>query len=377
MESTNTSKERIIFLDMLKVIAIFLMLANHCVDNVSPIERTEPWYQIWGSIYNTFTRPAIPLFVMVTGILLLPVNLSMGTFYKKKISRLIIPFLFWSLLYNALPHLFQLFGLDASTINLFYRWADPVQATTNASYNILMIPFQFSPFAVQMWYVYMLIGLYLYLPIFSAWVEKSDQKAQHLFLVIWFGSLFVPYLRCFLTENLWGVCSWNEFGLFYYFSGFSGYLLLGYHLNKYPLKLSKTNKYLIAFTCFAIGYMVTLTGFREMIANHSDSESMVELFFTFCSPNVALMSFALFVLLQDVNYKNRPFNKIITRISIATFGIWMCHFLFVGPIYKLIDQLECHTMTKLIIETFSVLLVSSIFVTLIRKLGKTGKKIMG
>lgn len=36
-----------------------------------------------------------------------------------------------------------------------------------------------------MWYIYLLIGLYLYLPIFSAWVEKASEKAKLWFLVAW------------------------------------------------------------------------------------------------------------------------------------------------------------------------------------------------
>lgn len=81
---TVTAKQRIMYLDFLKVIAIFLMVANHCVDNVTPAERALPWYNLWGSVYNSFTRPAIPLFMMVTGILLLPTKMDMGSFYKNE-----------------------------------------------------------------------------------------------------------------------------------------------------------------------------------------------------------------------------------------------------------------------------------------------------
>ncbi len=37
---------RIVWLDFLKVIAIFMMLAVHCTDNVTPAERSEPWYNM-------------------------------------------------------------------------------------------------------------------------------------------------------------------------------------------------------------------------------------------------------------------------------------------------------------------------------------------
>lgn len=263
---TVTAKQRIIYLDFLKVIAIFLMVASHCVDNVTPAERALPWYNLWGSVYNSFTCPAIPLFMMVTGILLLPTKMDMGSFYKKRISRVLIPFLVWSVLYNLFPWFTGLLNCDSETIHVFFKWTDTSQAFGDALRNILMIPFNFSAFAIQMWYVYLLIGIYLYIPVFSAWVEKSDKRSQRIFLAIWAVSLFVPYLRNYLTENLFGECSWNEFGLFYYFAGFSGYMLLGYHLVKYPLQMSKVSKYALAAIAFAIGYAVTLIGFKNATA---------------------------------------------------------------------------------------------------------------
>ena len=374
---TNSAKERIIYLDFLKIIGIFLMVANHCVDNVTPIERAEPWYNLWGSVYNSFTRPAIPLFMMVTGILLLPTQMDMGSFYKKKISRVVVPFLFWSVLYNLFPWFTGLLNCEPETINLFFKWVDPSQSFTDALKNVLMIPFNFSGFAVQMWYVYLLIGIYLYIPIFSAWVEKSDKHSQRIFLGIWAVSLFIPYLRNFLSANVFGECSWNEFGLFYYFAGFSGYLLLGHHLVKYPLKLSKVQKYSLALITFAIGYAVTLIGFKNATAVVGQSEAMVELFFTFCSPNVALMSFAIFIVCQDLSFGNDKINRFITQFSICTFGIWMCHYFFVGPAYLLVRGWDMPVLLKVFIENILVLLISFGVVYSIRSTGKIGKKIMG
>ena len=374
---TVTAKQRIIYLDFLKVIAIFLMVANHCVDNVTPAERALPWYNLWGSAYNSFTRPAIPLFMMVTGILLLPTQMDMSSFYKKRVSRVLVPFLVWSVLYNLFPWFTGLLNCDPETIHIFFKWADTSQAFGDALRNILMIPFNFSAFAVQMWYVYLLIGIYLYIPVFSAWVEKSDKRSQRIFLAIWAVSLFVPYLRNYLTANLFGECSWNEFGLFYYFAGFSGYMLLGYHLVKYPLQMSKVSKYALAAMAFAIGYAVTLIGFKNATAVEGQSEAMVELFFTYCSPNVALMTFAVFLIAKDLRFENKRVNRFISQFSICTFGIWMCHYFFVGPVFLLFKSCEMPVLLKVFFENILVLLASFALVYLVRSTGTFGKKIMG
>ena len=101
--ATAPHKERIVWLDLVKVMAIFMMIAVHCTDNVTPEQRSEPWYLLWGSLYGTFMRPAIPLFVMATGALLLPVKQNITAFYSRRMGRIVVPFLVWSLLYNLFP----------------------------------------------------------------------------------------------------------------------------------------------------------------------------------------------------------------------------------------------------------------------------------
>ena len=75
--------KRIVWLDVLKLIAIFMVICVHCTDpfNVSPEARSNPDYNFWGSIYGSFLRPFVPLFVMITGNLLLPVRLAMREFF--------------------------------------------------------------------------------------------------------------------------------------------------------------------------------------------------------------------------------------------------------------------------------------------------------
>lgn len=65
-----------------------------------------------------------------------------------------------------------------------------------------MIPFNFSHKENHMWYIYLLIGLYLYMPFFSAWIENADRKTKRAFLLIWIISLFIPYLKEYVANCL-------------------------------------------------------------------------------------------------------------------------------------------------------------------------------
>ena len=375
--SGEKDEKRIIWLDFVKFIAIFMMIAVHCTDNVTPAERSEPWYNLWGSFYGSFMRPAIPLFVMVTGALLLPVEQNISVFYKKRLTRLLVPFIIWSLLYNLFPWITGLLGLSPTVINDFFAWAEPDQSLSSALHHIVMIPFNFSMLAVQMWYVYLLIGLYLYMPIFSAWVRQASIKEQKIFLALWFVSLFIPYLREYLTKDLWGTCSWNEFGLLYYFAGFNGYLLLGHYIINNKTNLSWKKLAMLGVPFFVIGYCITFFGFKSVTAVPEQSVELVELFFTYCSPNVLMMTLPLFLAIQKIHFSSVMIRRFSISISTCTLGIWMSHYLFLGPCYKLVDSLPLHTMVKMIVCTIFLLSLTWGFVYIVRKSGKVGRWIMG
>ena len=375
--SIEKDNKRIIWLDFVKFIAISMMIAVHCTDNVTPTERSEAWYNLWGSFYGSFMRPAIPLFVMVTGALLLPVKENISTFYTKRLTRLVIPFIVWSVLYNLFPWITGLLELSPTIINNFLAWAEPDQSFSGALHNILMIPFNFSMLAVQMWYVYLLIGLYLYMPFFSAWVKQASVKEQKIFLTLWFISLFIPYLREYLTKDLWGTCSWNEFGLLYYFAGFNGYLLLGYYIKNNDINFSWGKLAVIGIPSFIIGYCITFLGFKSITAIPGQPAELVELFFTYCSPNVLLMTLPIFLVIKKNHFKSVTIRRFAINISTCTLGIWMSHYLFLGPCYMLVEFLPLHTMLKMIVCTILLLSITWGFVYVIRKSGKIGKWIMG
>lgn len=375
--SIEKDNKRIIWLDFVKFIAISMMIAVYCTDNVTPTERSEAWYNLWGSFYGSFMRPAIPLFVMVTGALLLPVKENISTFYTKRLTRLVIPFIVWSVLYNLFPWITGLLGLSPTIINDFFAWAEPDQSFSGALHNILMIPFNFSMLAIQMWYVYLLIGLYLYMPFFSAWVKQASVKEQKIFLTLWFISLFIPYLREYLTKDLWGTCSWNEFGLLYYFAGFNGYLLLGYYIKNNDINFSWGKLAVIGIPSFIIGYCITFLGFKSITAIPRQPAELVELFFTYCSPNVLLMTLPIFLVIKKNHFKSVTIRRFAINISTCTLGIWMSHYLFLGPCYMLVEFLPLHTMLKMIVCTILLLSITWGFVYVIRKSGKIGKWIMG
>lgn len=331
----SNSKPHVVWLDVVRLVAMFTVVCCHCTDPFNFYPGTAPDIEdikFWGAAYGAALRPCVPLFVMITGALLLPVKGDVSVFYKKRIPRVFWPFLVWSVFYALFPWLLGVLGFSQDTLLMFFPYSDEAARSLSLGVSaeyVSQIPLNFSPIGVHMWYIYLLIGLYLYLPVFSAWVEKASRRAQRWFLVAWAVTLFVPYYQEFVTGYLWGTCSWNAFGMLYYFAGFNGYLLLGHYLRHTDWSLGKTLA--AGVPAFVIGYAVTFFGFRNMTSLPGVTPEQYELFLTYCSPNVVLMTIPLFMLCKKVSVRSELVRKALANLTLCGFGVYMVHYALTGP----------------------------------------------
>lgn len=381
MNLSNQKNQHIVWLDVVRFIAMFTVVCCHCTDPFNFYPGTAPnigEIKLWGAIYGSVLRPCVPLFVMITGALLLPVRGDASTFYKKRIPRVFYPFLIWSVLYNLFPWITGLLGLNPQIILDFFPYAgeEVMQQSFSVSLEyILMIPFNFSILAVHMWYIYLLIGLYLYLPVFSAWVEKASERAKLMFLLAWGVTLLLPYYYQFVSNYLWGTCSWNSFGMLYAFAGFNGYLLLGHYLKNLEWSLKKMLA--IGIPMFAVGYAVTFLGFRHITALPEYTDEMLELFFTYCSLNVVMMTIPVFMLAKKVKVNSERMKKALANLTVCGFGIYMIHYFFTGPSVVLMRAINMPIGLQIPVAAILAFAVSWGLVWLIYRAGKVAKYIVG
>lgn len=385
MQSRNSAvnKSHIVWLDVVRFIAMFTVVCCHCTDPFNFYPGEPPanidTIKFWGAAYGAFLRPCVPLFVMITGALLLPVRGDTSVFYKKRISRVFWPFLIWSVLYNLFPWITGLLGLAPDIIlDVFpYSGEEATRQSLGVSLDyIAHIPLNFSLLDVHMWYIYLLIGLYLYLPVFSAWVEKASEKAKLWFLVVWAVTTLLPYYYQFVSPYLWGTCSWNSFGMLYYFAGFNGYLLLGHYLRNHDWPLSKI--LMIGIPVFLAGYAVTFFGFRYITSLPEYTDEMLELFFTYCSLNVVMMTVPLFLLAKKVNVRSEKMQRLLANLTVCGFGIYMIHYFFTGPAVLLMRTLGVPVGLQIPVAALLAFGISWALTDLInRLLGKKAKYVVG
>ena len=381
VELPNQKNRHIVGLDVGRFIAMFTVVCCHCADPFNFYPGTAPnigEIKLWGAIYGSVLRPCVPLFVMITGALLLPVRGDTSAFYKKRITRVLYPFFIWSVIYNLFPWITGWLGFSPQIILDFFPYAGEEvmrQSFSVAVKYILNIPFNFSILAVHMWYIYLLIGLYLYLPIFSAWVEKASERAKQMFLLAWGVTLLLPYYYQFVDGYLWGTCSWNSFGMLYAFAGFNGYLLLGHYLKNLDWSMKKTLA--TGIPMFVIGYVVTFFGFRHMTALPDYTDEMLELFFTYCSLNVVMMTIPVFMLAKKVNIRSERIRKALANLTVCGFGVYMIHYFFTGPAVMLTRAIGIPIPLQIPVAAVMAFAVSWLIVNLVHRIGKPAKYIMG
>ena len=356
---TIQPQKRIIWLDVLRLVALLMVIAGHSVDMYNATPQEDPMNGFWGAFIGSLMRPSVPLFAMMTGLLLLPVRESAGDFYRRRIPRVLVPMVIWSAIYYLVPWLTGVLGMDLSVVSILYPFEfSPSQDFGDALHNIAMIPFAFNGYTTHMWYIYMLIGLYLIMPFFSAWIEKNDRTLVRTFIIMWCCSLMLPYLSQILSPDLFGRCAWNEFGTFYYFAGFAGYLLLGHLLGKGNPLPSRKIIAMGAMLYFA-GYIITYTGFSSMIVQYSYEQEpeLIEMFWQFCSPNVALMAIGMFLAAQRVKIHSERVQCSLANITKCGFGIYLMHYILLGPIILLLLPLGLPTPVCVIVTVILVFLL--------------------
>ena len=280
--------------------------------------------------------------------------------------------------------------------------------------NFRDLVWNFNYAAGHLWFVYMLVGLYLIMPLLSPWAEKVGRKELQAYLGIWLFTTMIPLFRSWLggpapavygptgipnlaQYPLWGEASWNAYGLFYYLSGFVGYMLLGLYFRKFvgPLSWGKTLS--LALPLFLAGFGIGVAGFLHRVAADSGGVFPVsgsvgtiavwETTWLNDSLGVALMAIAWILLLRKIQSPGPCYRSIVSPVSQAGYGMYLSHMLVLATVSGwLRSTLKLGTEGTLGIWTTPVQIISCATVSfilvaagcvLIRRIPWLGSKIMG
>lgn len=334
--------ERKYYLDILRIIAItgvlLMHVSGHCIGEDV---RSMNWQVC--NIFDSGTRWAVPLFVMISGSLFLDSNkkISINKIYTKYILRLIIAYIFWSFIYTlcfSTLRYYNLFSFDGI-------WNTIVGTLKGGMYHF--------------WFIFMIIGLYVMTPVLKELVNNSSEKVMKYWMVIMFVFAFcIPVLELInpFNEIFGGNIGSLNLGLLG--GGYIFYYVLGHYLN--DKWLSKKQR-IVCYVLGIAGFIFTLV--HTGIASYVKGEETVY-FRDNLTPNVLFMSVAIFIFVKqkfrDVQLKEKN-KKVIFVLSKYSFGIYLVHELILSNIDGLNITVFSPVLT--IIVLFTITSVLSFLVT--------------
>lgn len=154
--------------------------------------------------------------------------------------------------HHAAVHLFMVLY---STLPMLWGQIDGEQSMNDLSRIWLNFPM----LAGHFWFMYPLIGLYLFIPVISPWLEKVSAKEERFFIGLFLVSTCIPFLNRWFGE-VWGQCFWNEYHMLWYFSGYLGYLVLAHYIRVH-LTWGRSLRLWVGFLLMLVGAVATIWSF--------------------------------------------------------------------------------------------------------------------
>lgn len=300
-----------IYLEVLRCVALLCVIAVHVA--AIPIQNWETnpgtWYFVYPVTYAVGCL-GVPLFLMISGSLLLDPqkNISLEKLYKKMIPRILLPLLFFGYCF-ALMEIF----FDTHTIKVSMFVEGLVHVLNKTSWE-------------HLWYLYLLIGIYLLLPIIRVLLNKiTDKQLEYLMGVLFFLAFVIPTVNKVLGTTI----SLEEPKPLCHITSFiMGYVVSRYHTSE------RFKKYLYLSGSVSFAILLIFELFAGKISYESYKMLVgYDCIFIFA---VGSMIFLLFHDKKDAIEKiiTIPGGKIILSLAECSFGIYLIHPVIMNILYK-------------------------------------------
>jgi len=204
--------QRIKYYDFLKFLAILSIIVLHSCWGAKPL-----FFGHKLSFYTNMIHFGVPLFLMISGALLLNRDIEIISFLKKKTVRLIYPLALYVILSTFV------FSLYPNVITGY-------------------------------WYAFMMVGIYLAIPIVNIFIKNAEMKEIEYFLILFIAvSVFYQIIFTFKVKT--------NLDLNFFIGPFS-YLILGYYLSRKDLtnalNLSPNKIVILSILIFIISSVVKM-----------------------------------------------------------------------------------------------------------------------
>lgn len=291
----NTKNSRILSFDIIRIAAVLMVIMIHTAMDFTKYD-TGSFSYLSGNIFDSMARAGVPLFVMVSGALLLDEKkeISINKIFSKYIFNIVFLFVIWSCIYSLIDIVKGM-----------------LTGHTPGFGNILH---NFITGSFHMWYLMMIIGLYLTLPVLKLFVKSENSKIIVYTISLSLVFMFLPQL----LSSLFGfgnvfvqISAWLTSFKYGFIGVFPTYFITGWYVKYIGIKHKKTVYLSSVISVLLIILLVQTTGNYSEV--YSNSNILVYLY-----------SLGIFTFINDVS-GNKSSSAVVTKLSDLTFGVYIVH----------------------------------------------------
>ena len=332
---------RKIYLDILRILACYLVLLCHTVGFVYDKSNISGGNWFPGVTLYYISKIAVPIFFMISGALMLKKDRSYKEIFKKILFRFLIPLLLVSMVvyFKRTPTL----SLD-NIYNFFKEFLN----------EEILLP---------LWFLYSIIGMYICTPILRKLVKNMEKK-DYIFLFVIY-SIFSGILPIFSHYTNLKITNYLIIPII---GRYIPYYVLGYYMfEKDGIKTSKKGVIIasiLSIVCLVASVVLSYFNVQNTKTVVLDNVDFI---------NLSIPSFAVAYIIKccfsKVEFSDK-IKKIIIAISETTFGVYLIHTVFIGHLQFIYNFLMTYVGKNLGIILHNIVFFSilSLIIFILRKI---------
>lgn len=327
-----------IWADNMRFFAVLAVVVLHMtgrfVGGIEPGDELYGEINWWaGNIFNSITRWCVPIFVMISGYFLLNNKDDNFSFFKKRVNRIFIPIIFWSIIFS---------------LWIILRLA--IKNDLESAPSVITKGFILGSPYFHLWYLYMIPLLYASTPFLKLILEKSSKRLSLIFIIAAFSISATNVLFSYALYIFGGEAKASLF--VNSFLMYIGYFTLGGYIKKYDIKI----KLFYVLLGISVAWLITIFGSYFFTYKY---------FYNPLSINTIAASILIFFLMMRFFTFN--FFKSTKELADLSFGVYLIHPIFLDIIaYTVRDKSLEYINAFLYIPIFSIIVfIASLFVAYI------------
>lgn len=304
MDSINS--RRIFYFDGIRATAILCVVLLHVTGHLDEIMNYDlsTFYSSSGLFVmfaGNFFRIGIALFLMLSGALLLGRDWGIKSFFHKRIPRIARPFLFWSFVFSLILILSSYLLPNIDFVTQF-----GVMDMVMVFVDTLLCK---APGSEVYWFVWMMLAMYILMPIVNKWVNSTDLSKIEYFLIVWTVYIVAAHTLMFPIPEFLS-----------FFLSPIGFVVLGYYLRHNEREIF--NNSLIATI------LIIVPAALMMIYSYNVVDEAMMFVFSRYSILVMIEAVGVFCLFKTSPLLNDPRDEVknaVSSIAVCSYGMYLIH----------------------------------------------------